>query len=58
MVDDIGEEIGGQGLGSMIGGVGGGCYAWSWVRGKHSLWVKGSRYEEGLPLRRIKEVLR
>ena len=26
------------------------CYAWSWVRGKHSLWVKGSRYEEGLRL--------
>ena len=26
------------------------CYAWSWVRGKRSLWVKGSRYEEGLHL--------
>ena len=26
------------------------CYAWSWVRGKCSLWVKGSEYEEGLLL--------
>ena len=26
------------------------CYAWSWVRDKRSLWVKGSRYEEGLHL--------
>ena len=26
------------------------CYTWSWVRGKRSLWVKGSRYEEGLHL--------
>ena len=26
------------------------CYVWSWVRGKSSLLVKGSRYEEGLHL--------
>ena len=26
------------------------CYAWSWVRRKRSLWIKGSRYEEGLLL--------
>ena len=26
------------------------CYAWSWIRGKRSLWVKGSKYEEGLHL--------
>ena len=26
------------------------CYAWSWVRGKCSLWVKSSKYEEGLHL--------
>ena len=26
------------------------CYTWSWVRGKCSLWVKGSRYKEGLHL--------
>ena len=26
------------------------CYAWSWVRGKCSLWFKDLRYEEGLHL--------
>ena len=31
------------------------CYAWSWVRGKHILWVKGLRYEEGLCLIGSKE---
>ena len=28
----------------------GNCYTWSWVRGKRSLWVKGSRYKESLHL--------
>ena len=34
--------------GAMEGILQGDCYAWSWVRGKRSLCVKGSRYEEGL----------
>ena len=31
------------------------CYARSWVRSECSLWVEGSRYEEGLHLVGSKE---
>ena len=36
--------------GILRGDVDATCYAWSWVRGKRSLWVESPRYEEGLLL--------
>ena len=38
-------------VGLKIAGVSGSlCYAWSLIRGKCSLWIRDSRYEEGLHL--------
>ena len=33
---------------SQLDDVGGTCYAWSWVRSRHSLLIKGSRLKEDM----------
>ena len=58
MVDDIGEGIGGHGLGGMTGGGGGGGGVGEWKADRRDRWGQAARNSSvvGMSSLRVKEV--